>query len=332
MLFRSYPTLMTMPFERANGSRQDIAFDGAVPIFVMRKLVLEFLQSLVSVKGSDNKLEKFLWRTLSCNEMTALLRVNTLWQRIFSEPTRWLSGKSGKLDGWSIDSSSEVMDLVEQAMVAVAADGHTLLDPSFDPFASIAERQPLFAKWRADELQRTSLAADGKTSYEINRLILSEARSPSDAEGGNAQATERVVKLAEVMANAALVAMRDPRRAICDLLTSQDGKFAAGKDAGRAKATVGAHVTNDRVESNFGCIDALMRMFRYATVENISGVAQQMRNGDFDRPLAVHQERGRKRKAPASDEPTTGGFFYTGLSPELQQSLVEFTRDRKSVV
>jgi hypothetical protein len=73
------------------------------------------------------------------------------------------------------------------------------------------------------------------------------------------------------MANAALTAMRDPRRAISSLLTSQDGEFSVGKDPTVHQATVGAHVTTDRVESNFGCVDILMRMFRYATAENISG-------------------------------------------------------------
>ena len=57
----------------------------------------------------------------------------------------------------------------------------------------------------------------------------------------------------------------------------QDGEFAVGKDPSKHKATAGAHVNNSRVESNFGCVDILMRMFRYATVENVSGVAQQVR-------------------------------------------------------
>eukprot|EP00966_Prymnesium_polylepis_P005007 114807-Prymnesium_polylepis.1 len=77
-----------MAFECANGSRQDIAFDGAVAIFFNRKIILEFLKSLM-VPGADNQLEKFLSRVLSCNEMTALLRVNTLWKYTFSEPARW---------------------------------------------------------------------------------------------------------------------------------------------------------------------------------------------------------------------------------------------------
>ena len=66
-----------MPLERAEGGRQDLVFDGAVPIFIMRPIVLEFPRGLM-VPGADNQLEKFLLRVLSCNEMTAALRVNTL--------------------------------------------------------------------------------------------------------------------------------------------------------------------------------------------------------------------------------------------------------------
>ena len=124
-------------------------------------------------------------------------------------------------------------------------------------------------------MQKKAVAPDGTTvtTHLIHAAALAEARSPQSK--GNEQATEHVVALAEKMANAALVAMRDPRRAIASLLTSEGGADAVGKDATKHEATVGAHVTyNCRVESNFGCIDVLMRMYRYTTVENISGVAQ----------------------------------------------------------
>jgi hypothetical protein len=66
--------------------------------------------------------------------MTALLRVNTLWKYIFSEPARWLSGKAtNALKEWSIDKSSGVLDLVEKAMVAVATDGHCCSTPPLIP-------------------------------------------------------------------------------------------------------------------------------------------------------------------------------------------------------
>eukprot|EP00966_Prymnesium_polylepis_P077138 1786880-Prymnesium_polylepis.1 len=66
------------------------------------------------------------------------------------------------------------------------------------------------------------------------------------------------------MASAGPVAMRDPQRAIVSLLTSQEGECSVGKDPTKHEATKGAHVTNCRVESNFGCVDILMRMYRYA--------------------------------------------------------------------
>ena len=107
-LKKHYPGTMYMAFERAMGSRQDLSLDGAVPIFILRKIMLEFLYSLVSPRNADNKLEKFLWRVLRCNEITALLRANTLFKYIISDPMRWLTGKSTKLKDWSIVSSSEV--------------------------------------------------------------------------------------------------------------------------------------------------------------------------------------------------------------------------------
>ena len=66
---KKYPAAMWLPFERAAGSRQDLAFDGALPIFLNRLIVVEFLQELVTVPNADNKLEKFIWRVLKCNQV-----------------------------------------------------------------------------------------------------------------------------------------------------------------------------------------------------------------------------------------------------------------------
>lgn len=100
-----------------------------------------------------------------------------------------------------------------------------------------------------------------------------------------------VVALAEKMANGALVAMRDSRRAIADKLTSQDGANAVGKSETMHKRTRGAHVMNDHVESHFGSYDFLARIFRHSTVENLSGMTQQMHNQDFERAPQVAHDR-----------------------------------------
>jgi hypothetical protein len=52
-------------------------------------------------------------------------------------------------------------------------------------------------------------------------------------------------------------------------------------------------------------------------------MAQQMRNRDFERPSPVASDR-RKRKH--AQEAHAGGFFYNGLTSELQSSLVEYAR------
>ena len=119
-LKKHHPSALFLPFERAHGSRQDLAFDGAVPIFMNRRIILEFIRGLL-VPGATNSLEKFIWRVLSCNEMVATLRVCTLFALLISQPMRWLAGSASQLTDWSIVRANGVLDLTEKAMVAIAA-------------------------------------------------------------------------------------------------------------------------------------------------------------------------------------------------------------------
>ena len=110
-----HPAAYYLPLERAPGSRQDLSFDGAVPIFANRVIVSGFLHKLVFIPNHSNILEDFLWHALGSIEMVALLRVHTLFDLLISRPLRWLSGKSSELRDWSIYSMAGVLDLVEQA-------------------------------------------------------------------------------------------------------------------------------------------------------------------------------------------------------------------------
>ena len=114
------------------------------------------------------------------------------------------------------------------------------------------------------------------------------------------------------MANAGLAAMRDPRRAIADKLTSQEGINSVGNLSAAAEHTKGAHQMNDHVESNFGCYDNVAHLFRYATVENLSGMSQQMRNGDLYQPV------------PGVSDGRPGHFYR--LPESMQESLVDVAR------
>jgi hypothetical protein len=323
---KNHPSDLWLPIFNASGTRMDACFDGAVPLYMDRVLALEFLHPLVNGPSSkDNLLEKFLWRVLSCTEMVGLLRACTLWQTIVTEPLRWLSGKSGILDDWSMINSNELLDKTYDLMVAVAADGNVLLDPTLDPFASLADTQKKFDAHRRAQLLQTINAPDG-TLHLSHVRTLHEARSPTTP--GNQESQAITVELVERMANGALVAMRDARRSIADKLTSQDGVNAASaaKSARVHEATKGAHVNNARVESHFGKADSVMRTFRNSTAEVYAGMVQQAYNRDFDMPLNVASDR-RKRKAGTPDPSVNGGFFWSdALTDELRASLVSAVR------
>ena len=325
---RNHPSDLWLPiFNGVGNSRMDAVFDGAVPLYMNRRIILEFVHPLVHGPASnDNLLEKFLWRVLESTEMVGLLRVCTLWQTLVTEPLRWLSGKSSALDDWSMVNSNKLLDNTYDLMVAVAADGRVLLDLTLDPFAAVAASQPKFAAHRTAQQQQTIKAPDG-TPHLVHACTLAEARNPTTA--GGKETTLITVELAQRMANAALVAMRDTKRAIADKLSSQQGVNAASaaKSARVHEATKGAHVNNGRVESHFGKTDNLMRTFRGSTTEAYAGMVQQAYNHDFDMPLNVASDR-RKRKAETPDPPPHGGFFWSSplMTDELRSSLVSAVR------
>ena len=103
-----------IPFERAVGSRQDLKFDGCVPLFWNRLICLDFLRGYLDCPKSENRLDKALYTLLRCNKFVALLRVNTLWKFLFSEPFRWLAGKTSKLNGWSLFKMAQACEYVEK--------------------------------------------------------------------------------------------------------------------------------------------------------------------------------------------------------------------------
>ena len=155
----NFPSWLWMPLERSEGARQDLAFDAALPLYMMRGTILKFLYGLM-VPGANNTLEKFLYRLLRCNEMVAMLRCCALWDLIFSKPVRFLNGSASKLRDWGVNSASAVWDLPEKLMVDVAADGHALLDPSLDPCAAPS---PTLAGTRASQ-RRSRCSPSGAPS------------------------------------------------------------------------------------------------------------------------------------------------------------------------
>jgi hypothetical protein len=315
-----------MPFERAAGGRQDLAFDGAVPIVANVVLCLTYLRDKVFTPGHKNVLEDFLWHSLSCVEMLASVRVFTLFDLVLSMPLRWLCGSSAKLTNWSVYSMGTVLDLVFTFLERVAEDGEVLLDPTVDVFAELADSQPAFREWRTDLLKDTIQSPDGSEPHKWYARVLAEAREPSDA--SVKQTTDMTVQLAAAMATRGLEKMRDPKVAISNLLSSQDGKYSVLHSADMHAATVGAHTTNDRVESNFGCYDAVIRIFRTISVEAAAGIAQAMRMHYLESPKVPHRRNishSRKQLQAPSEVPSSVGFFDR-MPEAVQEAFVEAAR------
>ena len=214
-----------------------------------------------------------------------------------------------------------VLDEIASKLDEIALDGHRLIDPDLDFFEGVAAQQPKFVEWRRSQMALTIKSPDG-TQHLVHQRALAEARQPTHA--ANLATTQMTVELAEVMAAGGLEKIRDPKLALFQYL--KGGEKSLEKNHAAHAATVGAHITNDRVESIHGCFDFVFRRFLGISPEAAAGMALMMRMRYLDRPPQVVHDR-RKPKCDAA--PRTEGLFWR-LPVEMQESLVEAARRRRA--
>ena len=306
----TYPLDFAMHLERADGGRQDLAFDAAVPMYILRHRFVEFLHMRVFTADHSNVLEDFLYVTFSALEYVAMLRANAVVDLLISRPLRWLAGCAYKLDNFSPLSLGTIgkkgaLDLIEETMAKAAINGAILLNPELDILAPIAEQQPLFREWREYMFnKKTCLGPDGKTKHLIWKLARTEVLTPSDVTNAHEFVQQKTVQYLELQMVAGLQAMRDKKRAIAKHLASQDGEQAFDKNMQAHLDCAGVDATNDRLcESVFGIYDSILRRFPGISMEAASALTQ-----------AVHA----KRFAP--------GGFVDLLPPEERHALIEMAR------
>ena len=87
----NHPKAFAPPFERAEGGRQDLDYDAAIPLYTMRTYMIEFLHTLVFGSNHSNVLEDFLYLSFSSMQFVAMTRANALVDLLISRPLRWLS-------------------------------------------------------------------------------------------------------------------------------------------------------------------------------------------------------------------------------------------------
>jgi hypothetical protein len=319
---KHHKSALFIPFERALGNRQDLKFDGCVALFWNRLICLEFVRGFKDCPKSAGILDKSIYTRLRSNEFVALLRVNVLWKYLFSDPFRWLSGKTAKLENWSLFKMCEVLKLIEVMMNEIVANPARILDASLDPFASVATEVPAFAEWRQKQLEYKVHAEDG-TEYLLHQVVLREARRP--VRDGHKQAHDLTLELAKEQAQAALDKMHNPAVALADKLESQGGANCFSEDA--HKRTQKCYGTNDSAENKFAIGDHYLRTYRHLSIFNVSGIVQQRGAHDYDRPLRIVSDKRKRRVTEDAEAEQKPGYFWR-LSRALRRSLVRMARRR----
>ena len=298
-----YPTSFAMHFERAEGGRQDLDYDAAVPLYVMRPYIVEFLHELVFGANHSNILEDFLYTAFRSEQFIAMTRANALIDLRISRPLRWLAGNSYTLKKWSPISMARTLDIVEQLFKKASTDGSVLLDPTLNVFKEIADEQPLFREYLEHLYEEHAVTApDRKTKHVDYKLALEELLNPADAT--NAASTTKTIEYLEVQCIAGLRKLHCPKLALSNKLDSLGGEQSFANSEQAHEDTIGLDATNDRLaESVFGVYDYTLRHCPGISMEAASAVAQAMRAKSF----------------------VEGGYFHS-LPPHEQHALVELAR------
>lgn len=175
---------------------------------------------------------------------------------------------------WSPIKNNQVLDIIHDVFTRAKSDGAFLLDPLLEVFQSILAEQPMFREY----LENTStyeavLSPDGRTRHLWYKLALQEALNPADPT--NQATREKTIEYLQVQCGAALEKMEDPKLALANKLTSQDGCNAIGKQSKAVIELAGCHATNDAMaESVFGAYKYERRRLPGISQRRASGLAQ----------------------------------------------------------
>eukprot|EP00965_Chrysotila_dentata_P105673 3490413-Pleurochrysis_carterae.AAC.1 len=94
---RMHPRASLLHVERTKGSRPDLAFEGAAPVYTNRVLWVEFLDERLRMPGADDILQENLFVCLTSVELIASVRVHAILYLSVVIPLRLLAGNSHKL-------------------------------------------------------------------------------------------------------------------------------------------------------------------------------------------------------------------------------------------
>ena len=282
-----HPGALLFHVERASGSRQDLCVEGAGAIYWNRKYWIEFLDDRLRNPG-DNILQENLFILLSSCEMIALARVCSIVHIAICLPSRWLAGNTHKLAqyDWSVRSMGRMVDLLQKALVEVAADGQKMLDESFmmGIFDELIDELPPLKEYMnyIFDTKRTAVVASSKQKVVPFSMLRAELFSPQSET--NVDTSGTAADLGAIAASALLDELRDHTKATAEYLSSVKGKYSWGQcTAEEHNAAIGKMANNDAAERCFGGATGEIQCFGRVGLTNAGGVGQVRINGDLSR-------------------------------------------------
>lgn len=323
---RVHPKALLFHVIRTQGSRQDLAFDGARALYMNRVYWAEFLDERLRVAGASNILQECLFILLTSVEMIASTRVHAIIDLAIVLPMRWLSGNSHLLAeyGWSERSMGTAIDILERAMESAATDGTRMLDEVFmmGIFKELEDKLPPFKEYLSymyDE-KKMSLAGSSITEHQFARLR-AELFHPTDED--NKDSTEVSIELGALAATTILTELRDPKKATSRHLTSTDGKLSWGNTSiEEHTASMRKIAVNDPAESIFGGFTRELQVFGRIGFGAASGISMSRRNRDFALGVGATEKRETKTKGGKAKPESKGtGLFYS-LAVEIREALI----------
>jgi hypothetical protein len=326
----THPTAFLIPFERADGGRQDLDFDAAVPIYINRKYMVQFIEPRVFAKGHSNLLEDSIYVTHTKLEYLGMVRALAIVDLRIGRPLRWIAGNGPKMKEWSPFPMGPVLGKIEALLDRASRDGRVLLSPNaLGIFEPLAAEHPAFREhleWMYEK--ETILAADGKTPHFLYKEALAELLDPQDKD--NIDTLEHTIDYLRATAAAGITKLHDDRTICPKYLSSQSGEFCWEKQAQGHADTIGCELSNDKfAESVFGTFDRMLKRNEGVSREGAAALTHAMRHKSFssagDNVVRRKAESERKNPLPT---PTQGiGYFHRKLPHEEQLALVEYSRE-----
>ena len=315
-----HPTDFLMRLERAEGGRQDLDYDAAVPMFINRRYEVEYLDARVYASDHKNILEDAMYVTRTKLECVAEMRANALIDLRISRPWRWLCGKGAEqLVDWSPYSQGLVLDMLEELSLRIARDGSVLLESQLDIWKEFRLKEPKFQEY-FDHLEHdTVMAPDGKTKHEWYTLALKEVLDPTDAT--NARTRNLTIRYIQAQLQAGIRKLHDSRTVLHEYLTSQDGELSFSKQAQAHTDSRGCETTNDKfAESVFGTFDRALRRNEGCSRATAAALAHGMRMKRFWQGDAVQHRK--------QQEPPPQGYGHAYRLPWEEQHALVFYSSR----